>query len=50
MAKTKDDDESIVVPGFAILTVRSGLECQMAKDIAARFVAGRKIPKRLEWR
>lgn len=26
------------------------LTLKMAKDIAVRFVAGRKIPKRLEWR
>jgi hypothetical protein len=28
----------------------AGLTLKMAKEIASRFVAGRKIPKRLEWR
>jgi hypothetical protein len=27
-----------------------GLTLKMAQEIASRFVAGRKIPKRLEWR
>jgi hypothetical protein len=28
----------------------AGLTLKMAQEIASRFVTGRKIPKRLEWR